>query len=169
VKRENLPDPAQIFAIDTPTHRVWGEWVESKAAAPAEEEHRDGRKTGGAALDADQSIVTYYFSPPGQPHPTSAKFYKVLQEAAALHAKKQRDYGTGEDPFANVRASEDFGIPAWLGCMVRSNDKIRRMMSFAKKGELANESIEDALIDLLVYAGIGLVLYREHIAGPPDA
>lgn len=30
-----------------------------------------------------------------------------------------------------------------------------------KRGELANESLEDALIDLLVYAGIALVLYRE--------
>jgi hypothetical protein len=114
---------------------------------------------GAGAGKADQTA----FAAPADAHESSRRFYAVLAEAAKLHDKKQRDYGTDEDPFANVRASEDFGIPAWLGCMIRSNDKIRRMQSFAKKGELANESIEDALIDLLVYAGIGLVLYRESL------
>jgi hypothetical protein len=101
------------------------------------------------------------FSAPADAHPSSRKFYAVLADAARLHDKKQRDYGTDADPFANVRASEDFGIPAWLGCMIRGNDKVVRVKSFATKGVLANESIEDALIDLLVYAGIALVLYRE--------
>lgn len=101
------------------------------------------------------------FAAPADAHPSSRKFYAVLAEAARLHDKKQRDYGTDEDPFANVRASEDFGIPAYLGCAVRMNDKMRRLMAFAKNGELVNESIEDAFLDLLVYAGIAAVLYRE--------
>jgi len=101
------------------------------------------------------------FSPPADSHPSSRRFYAVLAEAAKLHDKKQRDYGSDVDPFANVKASEDFGIPGWLGCIVRGNDKVRRIMAFATRGELANESIEDALIDLLVYSGIALVLYRE--------
>lgn len=103
------------------------------------------------------------FTCPADAHPASRKFYAVLAEAAKLHDRKQRDYGTDENPFANVAASEDFGIPAWLGCAVRMNDKIRRIMAFAKKGELANESIEDAFLDLLVYAGIAAVLYRESL------
>lgn len=98
-------------------------------------------------------------------HPASQRFHEVLAEMGALHDRKQRDYGTAEDPFANVRASEDFGIPGWLGCAVRMNDKIRRIMSFAKKGELANESIEDAFLDLAVYAAIAAVLYREETSG----
>lgn len=101
------------------------------------------------------------FAAPADAHPSSRAFYTVLAEAARLHDKKQRDYGTDADPFANVRASEDFGIPAWLGCIIRGNDKVRRIQSFATRGELANESIEDAIIDLCVYAGIALVLYRE--------
>lgn len=101
------------------------------------------------------------FAAPADAHESSRKFYTVLAEAARLHDKKQRDYGTDVDPFANVRASEDFGIAAHLGCAIRMNDKIRRIQAFAVKGELANESIEDAFLDLLVYAGIALVLYRE--------
>lgn len=110
-----------------------------------------------------QPVPAESFSPPVDAHPMSRKFYTVLAEAARLHDKKQKDYGSDVDPFANVRASEDFGIPAWLGCIIRGNDKVRRIQSFATRGELANESIEDALIDLLVYAGIALVLYRESL------
>ena len=107
--------------------------------------------------------VAASFAAPADAHESSRKFYAVLAEAAKLHDKKQRDYGTDVDPFANVRASEDFGIPAYLGCAIRMNDKIRRIQSFATRGELANESIEDAFLDLLVYAGIAAVLYRESL------
>ena len=78
-----------------------------------------------------------------------------------MHNKKQLDYGRTGDPFANVRASADFGIPGWVGCMVRANDKMRRIQKAASGGELANESVEDSLLDLAVYSIIGLVLYRE--------
>lgn len=115
-------------------------------------------------VDANTAIPARpSFTCPEDAHPSSRKFYAVLAEAAQLHDRKQRDYGTDEDPFANVRASEDFGIPAYVGCSVRMNDKLRRLMAFAKKGELANESIEDAFLDVLVYAGIAAVLYRESI------
>ena len=60
-----------------------------------------------------------------------------------------------------MRASEHFGIPAWLGAVIRANDKMSRIKSFAERGVLANEPIEDSLIDLANYAVIALVLYRE--------
>ena len=88
-------------------------------------------------------------------------FLQVVDEIVALHHKKQADYGKAHDPFANVRASEDFGIPGWVGCMTRANDKMKRLQKAAKGGTMANESIEDSLLDLAVYAIIGLVLYRE--------
>ncbi len=94
-------------------------------------------------------------------HPKSEEFHGILKEVGAMHDKKQKDYGTDEDPFANVRASQDFGIPAWIGCMVRANDKMRRLQTAAIKGELANESAEDAFMDMAVYAIIGLILYKE--------
>ena len=92
-------------------------------------------------------------------HPDSKRFYNYLIEAGLTHAQKQRDYGRDHDPFANVRASEEWGIPAWVGAMVRLNDKVRRLQSFAVKGELHNESAKDSLIDIAVYALIALVLY----------
>lgn len=97
-------------------------------------------------------------------HPSSEAFHDVLGEAGAMHDRKQRDYGTDADPFANVRAAADFGLPGSLGACIRMQDKLRRLQSFYLKGELANESVEDAFMDLLVYAGIGLVLYREESA-----
>jgi len=90
-----------------------------------------------------------------------AEFESVLREMKRLHDKKQLDYGSKTDPFANVRAAEDFGIPGWLGAVLRANDKMSRLKSFAEKGVLANEPIEDSLIDLANYAVIALVLYRE--------
>ena len=90
-------------------------------------------------------------------------FLEILDEVRELHNKKQADYGRTGDPFANVRASADFGVPAWVGCMIRANDKMRRIQSFAVKGSLENESLEDSLLDLAVYSIIALVLRREQV------
>lgn len=89
------------------------------------------------------------------------RFHAALREIAALHDAKQADYGKDRDPFANVRASEDFGIPGWVGCVVRANDKMRRLQQAALGRTLRNESVEDSLLDLATYALIGLVLFRE--------
>ena len=93
-------------------------------------------------------------------------FEKVLQEIHDLHTKKQSDYGRPEqgDPFANVRASEDFGIPGWLGAVIRANDKVRRLQKYARGGTMVNESVEDSLIDAAVYFIIALCLFRENDA-----
>ena len=95
-------------------------------------------------------------APAGDP-----RFHEALIDMGNLHDKKQADYGRSEDPFANVRASEDFGIDGWVGCMMRANDKMRRLQKAASDGKLLNESVEDSLMDLAVYAVIGLVLFRE--------
>jgi hypothetical protein len=88
-------------------------------------------------------------------------FLRVLREMASLHAMKAADYGSGDDPLANVRATEGFGVAPWLGALLRANDKVHRLKEFAKKGTLANEGVEDSLIDLAAYAIISLVLFRE--------
>ena len=91
------------------------------------------------------------------------EFEKVLQEIRDLHIKKQSDYGRPEqgDPFANVRASEDFGIPGYLGAVIRANDKVRRIQKYARGGTMVNESVEDSLLDAAVYFMIALCLFRE--------
>ena len=91
----------------------------------------------------------------------SQRFHDILQELGELHDKKQQDYGTDADPFANVRGSLDWGITPWIGALLRATDKMRRLQKFAQVGELANEAVEDSFRDLAVYAVIGLVLFEE--------
>ena len=93
-------------------------------------------------------------------HSGSARFHELLQEIGVLHDKKQSDYGTDADPFANVRASQEFGVRPWIGALVRLNDKVVRLKSFARKGSLENESAKDSMLDIAVYALIALVLYE---------
>lgn len=94
-------------------------------------------------------------------HPNSARFHELLKVIGDLHDKKQLDYGHGDDPFANVRSSKDWGVSPWIGALIRLNDKVKRLQAFAQKGSLANESVEDSLQDLAVYALISLVLYEQ--------
>lgn len=94
-------------------------------------------------------------------HPSIERFLDALDEVRDMHLQKGKDYGRDDDPLANVRGSEAWGIPAWQGAMIRANDKVVRLQTFAAKGELANEPVEDAFLDLATYALIGLVLYRE--------
>lgn len=128
------------FPVDRiPTNAVWRRTVV-----------RTGRE--GRADDADRLV--------------NDPFDSILKEMSELHARKSIDYGRTDDPYANVAASTDFGIPAWVGAMVRANDKVRRIQKAAAQataGEsvsLANEGIEDSLLDLATYAIIALVLYR---------
>ena len=91
----------------------------------------------------------------------AARFHEILRELGDLHDSKGADYGRDNDSFANVRASEEWGMPAWVGAMVRLTDKVRRLQAFARKGVLANEAAEDSFRDIAVYAVISLVLYEE--------
>ena len=98
----------------------------------------------------------------------SREFHEELEKLGKLHDRKQQDYGTDTDPFANVRASEDFGVAAWMGCLIRMNDKVQRLKTFCKTGELSNEGVEDSLQDLAVYSLIALCLFKEKKDGPDN-
>lgn len=93
-----------------------------------------------------------------------AGYLRLLDEMRALHVKKAADYGRGADPLANCRASADFGVPAWVGVMIRANDKVHRIKSFVQNGTLANEGVRDSLMDLAAYALIALTLFDEENA-----
>lgn len=97
-------------------------------------------------------------------HPGSERFHEILRELGELHDRKQADYGTDEDPFANVRATAQWGIPAWQGALIRLNDKVMRLKSLARNGKLYNEAAEDSMRDIAVYAIIALVLWEQEQA-----
>lgn len=132
---------------------IW-DWVK-KHKLPIEEVYCGAKPIAGLYID-DRA----WRWPTGR-HVKSREFHGLLQEIGDLHDKKQLDYGSERDPFANVRASEEFGIPAWVGSLMRANDKMVRLKNFAMKGELANESAEDSMYDIAVYVLIALILYRQ--------
>lgn len=89
------------------------------------------------------------------------RFEDICREMVALHNKKGADYGAVNDPYANVRASEEFGVPPWVGALIRLNDKITRLKSYIRNGGLANESAQDSIQDIAVYAVIVRILFDE--------
>src|SRR5690606_38804879 len=97
------------------------------------------------------------------------RFHAWLKKLGELHDKKQLDYGREHDPFANVRGAEDFGVPGWVGALIRANDKMRRLQKAAQGGTLANEGVVDSLMDLAVYAVIALMLFGEEQGAVQDA
>jgi hypothetical protein len=99
-------------------------------------------------------------------HPGSEHFHAILRDLGALHDRKQQDYGRVDDPFANVRSAADWGVPEWVGGMIRATDKVRRLQTFAQRGTLANEGVVDAFNDLAVYAIICRVLYEQSERAP---
>lgn len=90
------------------------------------------------------------------------RFYELLQEMARLHSQKNHDY-SGDDPLSNLRNTEEIGIPAWKGVLVRLMDKWGRLKTFAMKGcfEVKDESVKDTLMDNAVYSLLCIILLEE--------
>lgn len=89
------------------------------------------------------------------------RFYELLEELAKLHSRKSEDYGSDGDPLANYRSAGEFGVPPWLGVMLRANDKMQRIKTYALKGKLANETARDSFLDLAAHTLLALVLFEE--------
>jgi len=97
-------------------------------------------------------------------HPSNVKFFQIIQNMKDLSMKKQADYGSDEDPFANVREGAiAMGMSPWVGAALRMNDKMRRINKAARLGpeSLKNDSLIDDFIDMAVYAVIAQVLLIE--------
>ena len=84
------------------------------------------------------------------------------QELLPTLAAKGHDYAGNEDCMSNL---VDFG---WQGVVVRMGDKYHRIKNFAQHTKLLvrDESIEDTLKDLINYAFLCLLLYRQEQAEP---
>lgn len=112
-------------------------------------------------LEANERAARIYDKTWIPRHPSSERFHEILSELGDMHDEKSEGYGTDEDPLANVRASSLWGMPSWVGAMLRAHDKIIRLQNYAQKGELPFEKVEDAFKDLAVYSVIGLVLLEQ--------
>lgn len=88
----------------------------------------------------------------------------AIDEISATHDSKGQDYGTDEDPYANVRSAERLGIPAWVEACALVTHKTTRIGAFLRRGKLRHEPVRDALLDQATYAVMALVLYDEEHA-----
>lgn len=85
-------------------------------------------------------------------------FKKLTNKMFDVTRRKNADYTKGvaeDDPFANFRQVEKMGIcSAEVGILTRMSDKFARVMSWVKNGklEVADEGVEDTLLDLAIYS-----------------
>lgn len=96
-------------------------------------------------------------------------FYKLLDEMAELHSRKNHDYAGTSDPLKNLRRSQSIGIDPFTGVMIRLQDKWSRLEQFMQSGimQVSNESVEDTLIDNAVYSLLAIILKREAASQTP--
>jgi hypothetical protein len=77
--------------------------------------------------------------------------------------RKNADYAGNGDPFANFRACEQIGVSCARGMLVRMQDKIQRISNLIERpAAVANEPLEDTLMDLGMYAFIMATYFRMH-------
>ena len=92
------------------------------------------------------------------------QYLKLLDEMRELHLKKNAGYsGDNPDRWVNFRMAENFGVSAFLGCLVRMSDKFNRVQNLVKnpRNEQVGEAITDTLMDLASYALISICLLQE--------
>lgn len=113
---------------------------------------------------------TIYARGEGEPAPYHDPFADIAAELVIVHDRKGKDYGTGEDPYANVRSAVDFGLPAWIGVLIRMNDKMRRGMAASQQYletgtvQLEHEGLIDIANDFAVYGIILRIMIEDWIA-----
>ena len=91
---------------------------------------------------------------------------KLSDKATLIVRNKNADYSKTADAFANFRLVEKLGITDTAsGVLVRMCDKFSRIANLLKQsGKVADESIQDTLIDLANYSLI-LAVYLENKEG----
>ena len=104
-------------------------------------------------------------TPPDKKQWGHPDFYKLLDQMADLHSRKNHDYAGETDPLKNLRACGRLNLKPFLGVLVRLQDKWSRLEEFVKSGQLMvkNESVIDTLMDNAVYSLLAIILYQEQL------
>lgn len=82
---------------------------------------------------------------------------QFFKDCLEISRKKNADYTGGtDDPFSNFSSIEVLEIPTEIGFLTRMMDKMKRVSSFVKNGELQvkDESVIDSLNDLANYCSL---------------
>ena len=97
-------------------------------------------------------------------NPLIAGFDRIVGEWRVKMLAKNHDYaGDSSNPLRNLKMCEACGIPGWQGVIVRKTDKISRLQSFMRQGELQvkDESVIDTFDDDGIYSILGRLLFEE--------
>jgi hypothetical protein len=86
-------------------------------------------------------------------HPSSAAFREHWMRCGRCTAASRTTTAARMTRLANIRNGAEFvGIEPWRAAMVRLSDKVTRLATFNRTGELHHEAVEDSLLDLASYA-----------------
>jgi len=85
----------------------------------------------------------------------------TYRKALEIIERKNADYATQSDPFANFRTANILGLTVEKGILVRTLDKIMRVSNLLEhEAFVTEESMEDTLTDAINYLAL-LKAYRE--------
>src|SRR3954470_9832532 len=91
------------------------------------------------------------------------RFYELIKEIESLHDRKNANYAEDTNPLSNFEECEKFGVPAYVGAMVRMSDKWSRLTQLIKgKQDEVGESTKDTLLDFAVYCLLEIILIEKH-------
>ena len=89
---------------------------------------------------------------------------ETMDKVLEITKRKNQDYASSGDPFANIKAIESFGIKAEVGLITRMTDKLSRLSNLLnneQKTSVQDESLEDTFMDLIGYSLLGIGLLRD--------
>jgi hypothetical protein len=91
------------------------------------------------------------------------EFQKVTSDMLALTKKKNADYAGESNPFANFQLIEKLGAASTeQGFVVRMSDKLQRISNLiSRPNQVADEKIEDTLLDLSIYSILFLIFLKD--------
>lgn len=101
------------------------------------------------------------------PKATNPKFDAVIQKMVAIHAKKSQDYANDANRYSNFEAAAtSAGTTVDVVFRTLIGVKLARLAELQGKGKTPNnESIEDSLLDLAVYATLYASYYEKATQG----
>lgn len=84
-----------------------------------------------------------------------ARFTQHLERMRAIHATKNQDYATAEDPYSNFKAAAaTAGVSVDQVFATLIGVKLARLRELMDGRSPNHESVDDSLLDLSVYAAL---------------
>lgn len=92
------------------------------------------------------------------------RFYRLLEEMAETHSRKNHDYAEASNPLSNFQeVAEATSLSPFDVIRVFLATKVARIKQLwiKKRNLVVGESIKDSLMDLAVYALLGIIMLEE--------